>query len=221
MSESAVVSLGDERFRPITDLTFPAMREYAQRIGASFEVIQDRKFPDVNICYEKLQLGSALKKYRRILYLDGDVLVRTGAPSIFDVVPYGYFAGMNELEHIRFWTRQMLGEQVRPYGGIDLNGRHFNAGVMVMDQSHARLFEAPIITNLPYWDQPYFNVFTQVYGFPFYSLPPEWNFMVNHEYNGDKESLMLKAHFLHFAGTTMTPAEKAIAIARVNEDRLG
>ena len=219
MAEHAVVSLGDDRFRPITDVTFPAMEHYAGRIGAAFHVIGSRQYPNVNICYEKLQLGDLLKRYRRLLYLDGDVLVRRTAPSVFDEVPYGSFGAMNEIEHIDFWTPRMLAEQMEPFGGFDLRGRHFNAGVMALDQTHSRLFEDPVITNKPYWDQPYFNVYTQKLKVPFHSLTPDFNFMVNHVQKRDRRELWDSSFFLHFAGTTMTPAEKAVAIREAAKTR--
>jgi hypothetical protein len=68
----------------ITDLTFPLMRRYAEKIGADFHVISDRKFPDMPPVYEKLQireLGPAMGNDWN-LFLDADALVH---PDMFDV----------------------------------------------------------------------------------------------------------------------------------------
>ena len=41
----------------IRELTYPLMMAYADKIGAVFEVITERKFPDWPIPVEKLQIG--------------------------------------------------------------------------------------------------------------------------------------------------------------------
>jgi hypothetical protein len=83
--------------------------------------------------------------------------------------------------------------------------------VLVFDETHRRLFENPQITNIPYWDQPYLNVAVERMGIPYFSLPPEWNFMAFHPY---KKAPPLLPHFVHYSGTTRTPAEKAVFVKK-------
>lgn len=215
MSDRIVVTMGDENFRPITELTFPAAQEYARKIGADFHIITERRRPDVNICYEKFQMRDLLETHERILYVDGDVLIRKTAPDVFPEVPPGYFSAVDEgSKYIDFWNHETIREQYAPYGWtVPWSGSHFNAGVMVFDRSHKKLFENPIVTNLRYWDQPCLNVAVERMGIPYHPLPQEFNFMPFHRYIqlGDRPQ---RAHFVHYAGTTMGPAEKSAYIRR-------
>lgn len=208
-ADKVVVTMGDANYRPLTDLTFPMMEAYAAKVGADFHVMKERRYPDVNICYEKFQMRELLERYRRILYLDGDVLVRPRALNVFEAVPFGHFSAMNENDHIHFWDEEKIAQQFAPYQWQGpWNGRHFNAGVLVFDQNHKRLFENPQITNIPYWDQPYLNVSIDRMGISYFPLPPEYNFMIFHPYRAPGD-LHQRAHFIHFSGTTMNPKEKA------------
>lgn len=87
----------------ICALTYPFMRRYAQKIGAEFHVITERKFPDWPVVYEKLQiqalsggpLGGILVpgKQCRIwpeppdwsIYIDSDALIN---PEMFCITEH-------------------------------------------------------------------------------------------------------------------------------------
>lgn len=208
-ADKIVVTMGDANFKPLTDLTFPMIEAYAAKVGADFKVLRERRYPNVNICYEKFQMRDLLDTYRRVLYVDGDVLIRPRAQNVFEAVPFGHFSAMNEHDHIHFWDEQKIAQQFAPYDWQGpWNGRHFNAGVLVFDQSHKRLFENPVIANVPYWDQPYLNVSIDRMNIPYFALPPEYNFMIFHPYRNPGD-LHQRAHFIHFSGTTMSPKEKA------------
>lgn len=202
MPESrAIVTLGDDTFQPITDQTFPFIEKYAKRHGANFIALRDRKYPDVNICYEKFRLEEFLASYDRVLYVDGDVLIRPDAPDIFTLVPQEQFAAMDEAAHIRFWSEGRIRDQFEPYGWEGpWNGIHFNAGVMLLSKAHRGLFRNKVITDKMYWDQPYFNVAVLREKIPFFSLPKEWNFLAYHKYKDDGD-LLANAWFIHFSGS--------------------
>lgn len=211
-TDKVVVTMGDDAFRPLTDLTFPLAEDYAARIGADFHVIRERKYPAVSICYEKFQMADLLQRYRRILYVDGDVLVRTTALDVFQEVPFTRFGAMDEAAHLNHWTPEAIRQQFTPYGWTGpWNGRHFNAGVLVFDETHRRLFDNPKITNIPYWDQPYLNVAVERLGIPYFSLPPKWNHMIFHSY---KKIPPQDSQFIHYSGTTRTPTEKAVFVRK-------
>lgn len=71
----------------ITELTFPLMRRWADKIGAEFHVIGERKFPDMPVVYEKLQiyeLGQEAGNDWNI-YLDADAMIN---PILLDVTEH-------------------------------------------------------------------------------------------------------------------------------------
>lgn len=66
----------------ITELTYPLLCAYADKIGADFHVITERKFPGWPIVYEKLQIHELGRGSDWNIYFDSDALVN---PEMFDV----------------------------------------------------------------------------------------------------------------------------------------
>lgn len=95
----------------ITSRSHPLLRRYADKIGAEFRVIRDRKWPTMPPAYEKLQVYELGRKFDWSLYIDSDALVN---PDLFDltehvpkdtVLHYGAdFAG-NRWTYDRFFRR--------------------------------------------------------------------------------------------------------------------
>lgn len=73
----------DEYEQEITELTYPLINRWAEKIGAGVFVIKERKFPEWPICCEKMQIYSLAKLYRSDwnIYLDLDTVVH---PAFFD-----------------------------------------------------------------------------------------------------------------------------------------
>jgi len=66
----------------ITSLTFPLMKYYAKKIGADFLHINNRKFPNDPIGYERFQLYDYVDKYDWIVQLDADLLLHPDTPDV-------------------------------------------------------------------------------------------------------------------------------------------
>ena len=86
--KKTVFTLNVDNYAPeITELTYPLLRRYAQKIGADFHMITERKFPGFPPVYEKLQihkLGQKMKNDWNI-YVDSDALIH---PDFFDVTEF-------------------------------------------------------------------------------------------------------------------------------------
>lgn len=79
-----IFTLCIDNYEPaIRELTWPLMRRYADKIGASFHVITERKFPDWPITYEKLQIFDLAKEHGNDwnFFFDSDALI---SPEMFD-----------------------------------------------------------------------------------------------------------------------------------------
>lgn len=76
--KKTVFTLCVDNYAPeITEITFPLMKAYANKIGADFYVIDKRKSPDMPPVYEKLQiydLGRQMKNDWNIFF-DADALI--------------------------------------------------------------------------------------------------------------------------------------------------
>jgi len=67
----------------ICEITYPLIQKWADKIGAEFVVIRDRKFPEYPVVYEKLQIYTLAKERGDdwIIFIDSDTLVH---PDMFD-----------------------------------------------------------------------------------------------------------------------------------------
>jgi hypothetical protein len=79
----AVFTLNVNDYEPdIRALTYPLLQRYANRIGADFIVISERRFPDFPAVYEKLQIHELGRPYDWNVFFDSDALVH---PDLFDI----------------------------------------------------------------------------------------------------------------------------------------
>lgn len=69
----------------ITALTYPLLKRYANKIGASFHIITERKFPTFPVVYEKLQIYELGKNVDWNIFVDSDALVH---PDLFDITEH-------------------------------------------------------------------------------------------------------------------------------------
>jgi hypothetical protein len=65
-------------------MTYPLMRLYAQKCGAEFKIITERKYPGWPIVYEKMQIYELGRPYDLITFLDSDALIHPETPNWFD-----------------------------------------------------------------------------------------------------------------------------------------
>jgi hypothetical protein len=73
-----VFVLNVDNYAPeITELTYPLIRYYADKIGAGFYEIKERKFPDWPVTYEKMQIYELAKELKSEwnIYIDSDALI--------------------------------------------------------------------------------------------------------------------------------------------------
>jgi len=66
-------------------ITIPRLRAYATRIGADFNLIQERKFPDYPINYERMQVYEAGRGYAWNINIDADMIVGSKLPDITEI----------------------------------------------------------------------------------------------------------------------------------------
>ena len=98
-----VWTLNINGFAPeITDVTYPYIKEYAEKIGADFRIISSRTWPDAPATYEKLQLHWLGEQYDWNIYIDSDALVH---PDMFDVTRYIYPDTVMQYGHDIIGTR--------------------------------------------------------------------------------------------------------------------
>lgn len=72
----------------ITDITYPFIQHYAEKIGAEIFIIGDRKFKDYPPVYEKLQIYQLAQEHEADwnIYIDSDTLIHPDMPDITNLL---------------------------------------------------------------------------------------------------------------------------------------
>jgi hypothetical protein len=145
-SDRAVVTVAAGEYgRELFAVSGPAMKAYADRLGADLVVLDWPGHPDWPMS-SKYGVGAVLEHYERIVYLDADVLVPADAPDLFALTPDGKFGAVDESPHVPAdaavpaeyrWVCRQQGAEPGPFAP------YVNAGVFVCDRSHAPLLAPP------------------------------------------------------------------------------
>lgn len=89
-------------FPELMAYTLPSIERYAQKIGAEFHVITERKYPEFPPTYEKMQVYELGADSQWNLFLDADIMVRKDAPDVMvDEGSIGLFAGFTATDQFR------------------------------------------------------------------------------------------------------------------------
>ena len=72
----------------LTKITRPYVKKYADRIGADIHIINKRKWPDMPIVYEKLQIKDLAKELQSDwnIYIDSDALIHPETPDFTNFI---------------------------------------------------------------------------------------------------------------------------------------
>lgn len=82
--KKVVFTLNIGNYAPnITAITYPLLKYYADKIGAQFFVITERKFPQWPVTYEKLQIHELMKEFKADwgIYIDSDAMIHPQTPD--------------------------------------------------------------------------------------------------------------------------------------------
>jgi hypothetical protein len=83
----AVFTVRVDNYLPdLCALTLPAMKRYADKIGADFYVIEERKFPELPPTYEKMQIWHLGANYDWSILIDCDMAIRDEMYDVTEVV---------------------------------------------------------------------------------------------------------------------------------------
>ena len=88
--KKTIFTLNVDGYAPeITALTYPLIEAYAEKIGANFHIIGERKFPEWPMTYEKLQIYELAQQMENDwnIYIDSDALVHPDTPDLTALLP--------------------------------------------------------------------------------------------------------------------------------------
>jgi len=197
-SENLLLTLATgKKHKAILAETIGQMRRYADRHGLDFLACNEEDVSEYKIpAYAKLEvIGKALNIYKRVCFIDADVLISDKAPNIFDVVPAGKVGMFNEapwvlerhLNDLKSW-KELSGQDLK-------QGQYYNTGVMVFDNNLD--FGPPDFLVNHYGEQSFINQHIVDHNVDVFELNYKWNRMSCTWIKGIDPR---DAHFIHFAG---------------------
>jgi len=159
MKENLVftISIGNY-YKKISTSTLPFLKKYAEKIDADFLNITEHNNEYITQKWNKFYIHELLNKYKRILYLDIDMIIREDCPNLFDIVPSNRLGMFNEGSYSK---RYEFYEQACEYYGEPMKkwaGKFYNSGVMVISRIHKQIFALPKGIDFVETDQPYINM---------------------------------------------------------------
>lgn len=80
----------DNYFPALCEISLPSLERYANKIGAKFTVITERKFPEFPPHYEKMQIHELGKDNDVNILFDCDIAVREEMYDVSEMFPEGY-----------------------------------------------------------------------------------------------------------------------------------
>lgn len=191
------ISIGDYH-NEIAKLTLPSIKRYAKKIGADFLNINEFNPQYITQKWNKFHIHDLLNQYKRILYLDIDILIREDTPNLFDIVPEDKLGMFNEG---RYAPRLEYLQQAAEYYGETLNkwnGKFYNSGVMVITRKHKHIFKMPKGIDFVETDQPFINLRIQNDKVDMFDLDYKFNRMdILDKFCGISR---LDSYIVHYAG---------------------
>lgn len=103
----------------VTALTMPYMCQYAEKIGADFQIITERRYADWPVAVEKLQIYFLGRNNDWNIFFDADVLIH---PDLFDITDH------LDKGTVLHWGNDLLGNRFEYDHYFRRDGRHIGSG---------------------------------------------------------------------------------------------
>lgn len=224
--------------RQMRNLTFPAMLDYADRIGADFVNITagyGQRFLG-NIYYEKLQIIDLLDQYDRVIYIDTDIIIAPDCPNLASIVPVDHI-GVAVASRYSDFHNQANNEIQKTLGEIEWRREQrdprifqsFNAGMMVLSSQYRDAlrqampaaeiwcrYQGPLDPRTLLNDQTVLNYTVQKYRIPILDL----GYRFNHTNARGSTSDRFSSHIIHYAGTSHRNKKRLIPTTKLTKMRI-
>jgi hypothetical protein len=144
-NDLAIVSIATgQTASSLAAITFPRFREYANFVGADFIAIRDNKVPKYPLA-NKFRVGTITSNYRRVLYLDADIWLRSDTGNVFDLFSPGSVWMHPDVERFpgEQWAKQQSELMGKEQGVAPNPSRVYNSGVVLFNQEHVSIWNPP------------------------------------------------------------------------------
>lgn len=165
----AIVTMlcGDSRYKEVFDLTYPRLQAYAKKCKATPLVWQTCE-NHVHPFFQKREIGTLLKDYDRVLYVDCDIFIKRSAPNLFKLTPYNSLCMCDEY---RPECEEWMGYDINRYAHYvkrleqknivkeHYRKHYYNAGLILASKPQIEYFTNAYLPEIMFYfiDQDWFN----------------------------------------------------------------
>lgn len=199
MSKLAIVSvvIGDF-YDKYSSVSLPMLENYAKTTKADLVLLKDQK-SYLHPAYVKLECKNILDNYDRLVYVDGDTIVRKTCPNLFDLVPTTHVAMFDESQ---WFNRRTVVNRIFKKHGMTLrewNHKYYNTGVIVCPKEHKHIFHEDAVNwkEDGLYEQSYMNMIMLKTKVPVFDLDIKYNHMIRYMTAQYRKQ---DSYILHYAG---------------------
>lgn len=206
MSKLLITTRADEGVRHFSGISHPIFKEYANRVGADFQVLSHLSsctVGDGKWHFRILKHYDLFEEYDRILHLDTDMLLKPDCPNLFEVVPEDTIGTIYEdVGSRQSHRRNLMTKAQYKFGNVGWFRGYINTGTFMTSKIHKDIFQ--LIDN-QYWtgfgfDDVHLGYLIKKYGFKVTELPYQYNHMAMYSEPWNNNADRFQSHILHYAG---------------------
>jgi lipopolysaccharide biosynthesis glycosyltransferase len=204
-----VTTRSDENIKWISDLTHPILKEYADKCGADFMVL-DQEPPvmswDNRPHFRIMKHYELHETYDRIVQLDTDILINKNAPNIFEIVPEDkigcVFEDWGREQRIKD-RRGMMEDIQKEWDDIGWKDKYIQTGVFLTSKIHRDIFQP---YKGEYWighgsDDLHLGYMIKYLNYDIFELSYHYNHTGTYSESWNGSPNRLDSHFLHYSGS--------------------
>jgi hypothetical protein len=141
----AIISVATgQKATDLAKITFPRFARYADFVGADFLEVRTNHYPRYPLA-NKFRIGTITANYRRVLYLDADIWLRSGVGNLFEILSPGSVWMHPDVERFSGseWSITQSAIMGKEQSITPSKSRVYNSGVVMFDQSHSNIWSPP------------------------------------------------------------------------------
>lgn len=202
----AIFTRADDSINPMTSITHPILRKYAEYCEADFRLIEGEPpviTDDGHPHWKIANLYNHYKEYDRIACIDSDVLILPTCPNLFEEVPEDCIGSSFEDVGSRTRPRRESIKHIqKQFGDVGWKEGYINTGVLITSKMHKEIFTA---INGKYYtdfgsDDVHIGYKAHKLGFKIYQLSYKFNHMTMFSESWNNNANRFDSYIIHYAG---------------------
>jgi len=204
-----IATRADSKINNITAITLPVIKEYAEKCGADFKIL-DQEPPiwttesPPRPHYRIMEFYNLFDEYDRILSCDCDLIINKTCPNIFEEVPKDCIGSIYEdVGRAQAHRRGQIKKVQEEFGDVGWTEGYINTGFAVFSKIHKKIFQP--IDGKHYFmgfgiDDVHLCYHIHKYNFKIHQLNFKWNHMTMFSEAWNNYADRFEAYVLHYAG---------------------